>query len=84
VAGNRTESDRIVDEVIAHSGEFSPYDMATIRSAWHDPDGAIPWLEKAIAARSVDVILMRVDPRLDNIRSDPRFKELLTRVAPRQ
>ncbi len=83
VAGNRAESDRIVKEVTARSGEFSPYDMATIRSAWHDSDGAMPWLEKAIAARSVDVILMRVDPRLDNIRSDPRFKEILARVAPR-
>ena len=83
VAGNREESDRIVNEVTAHPGEFSPYDMATIRAAWHDPDGAIPWLEKAIAARTVDVILIRVDPRLDNIRSDARFKELLARVAPR-
>lgn len=82
VAGNRAESDRIVDEVIAHSGEFSPYDMATIRSAWHDADGAMPWLQKAIAARSVDVILIRVDPRLDNIRSDPRFKDILAQVAP--
>jgi adenylate cyclase len=83
VAGNHAESDRIVDEVISGSGEFSPYDMATIRAAWHDTDGAMPWLEKAIAARSVDVILIRVDPRLDNIRSDPRFKQILARVAPR-
>ena len=84
VAGNRAECDRIVSEVTARSGEFSPYDMATIRSAWHDPDGAMPWLEKAISAHSVDVILIRVDPRLDNVRSDSRFKELLARVAPRQ
>jgi tetratricopeptide (TPR) repeat protein len=83
VAGNRAECDRIVSEVTARSGEFSPYDMATIRSAWHDPDGAMPWLEKAIAAHSVDVISIRVDPRLDNVRSDARFKELLARVAPR-
>lgn len=83
VAGDRAECDRIVNDVTARSGEFSPYDMATIRSAWHDPDGAMPWLEKAIAAHSVDVILIRVDPRLDNVRSDPRFKELLARVAPR-
>ncbi|MEY2547577.1 MAG: hypothetical protein QOD64_159 [Verrucomicrobiota bacterium] len=83
VAGDRPNSDRIVNEVTARSGEFSPYDMATIRSAWHDPAGAMPWLEKAVAAHSVDVILMRVDPRLDNIRSDPRFKEIVAQVAPR-
>jgi adenylate cyclase len=83
VAGNRAESDRIVNEVTARPGEFSPYDMAAIRSAWHDPAGAMPWLEKAVAARSVDVILIRVDPRLDNIRSEPRFKEIVAQVAPR-
>ncbi len=32
VAGNRAESDRIVNAVTARSGQFSPYDMATICS----------------------------------------------------
>jgi adenylate cyclase len=84
VAGNRAESDRIVNEVTTRSGEFSPYDMATIRSAWHDAAGAMPWLEGAIEQRSVDVILIRVDPRLDNVRSDPRFKKILAQVVPRR
>jgi TolB-like protein/Flp pilus assembly protein TadD len=83
VAGNRAESDRIVKKVTTGSGEFSPYDMATIRSAWHDAAGAMPWLERAIKQRSVDVILIRVDPRLDNVRSDPRFKEILAQAVPR-
>lgn len=84
VAGNRAESDRIVNEVTARPGEFSPYDMATIRSAWHDAAGAMPWLERAIEQRSVDVILIRVDPRLDNVRSDSRFQGILARVVPRR
>ena len=84
VAGNRTESDRIVEEVTTQSREFSPYDMAAICSAWHDTDGALRWLEKAIAQRSVDVISIRVDPRLDNVRSDARFQEVLARMVPRR
>jgi TolB-like protein/Tfp pilus assembly protein PilF len=84
VAGNRTESDRIVQEVTTRKGEFSPYDMAAICSAWHDADGALRWLEKAIAQRSVDVISIRVDPRLDNVRSDARFQEVLARMVPRR
>lgn len=83
IAGDRAKSDRIVKEVTSESGGYSPYDMATICSAWHDSAGAMAWLEKAIERRSVDVILIRVDPRLDNVRSDARFKELLTRVVPR-
>jgi TolB-like protein/Tfp pilus assembly protein PilF len=84
VAGNRTESDRIVQEVTTRTGEFSPYDMAAICSAWRDADGALRWLEKAIAQRSVDVISIRVDPRLDNVRSDPRFEAALARMVPRR
>ena len=36
VAGNKAESDRIVNEVTSQPGPFSPYDMATICAVWHD------------------------------------------------
>jgi adenylate cyclase len=81
-AGKKAESDQIVREVTSQPGPFSPYDMATICAAWRDPDGAFPWLEKAIEQRSVDAIWLRVDPRLDNVRSDPRFAGVLARLSP--
>ena len=62
VAGNKAESDRIVNEVTSAAGPFSPYDMATICAAWHNNDEAFRWLEKAVTHRSVDVIWIRVDP----------------------
>lgn len=82
VAGNRVESDRIVTEVTSRPEPFSPYDMATIRASWRDMDGAFQWLEKAIQQRSVDIIWLRVDPRLDPIRSEPRFGSVLARLTP--
>lgn len=84
VAGNKAESDRIVSEVTSLAGPFSPYDMATICGVWRDMDGAIGWLEKAVEQRSVDVIWIRVDPRLDPVRSDPRFAGVLARLIPRR
>ncbi len=84
VAGNKAESDRIVNEVTSQPGPFSPYDMATICAVWRDTDGAFHWLEKAIEQRSVDVIWIRVDPRLDNIRDEPGFREVLARMVPRR
>jgi tetratricopeptide (TPR) repeat protein len=84
VAGNKAESDRIVNEVTSLAGPFSPYDMATICGVWRDLDGAIGWLEKAVEQRSVDVIWMRVDPRLDPVRSDSRFAGVLARMVPRR
>ena len=84
VAGNKPESDRIVNEVTSQPGPFSPYDMATICAVWCDPNGAFHWLEKAIEQRSVDVIWIRVDPRLDNIRDEPGFRKVLVRMVPRR
>lgn len=84
VAGNKDESDRIKNEVTSQSGPFSPYDMATIFAASRDTDSALQWLEKAIEQRSVDVIWIRVDPRLQNIRSDLRFAEVLGHLVPRR
>lgn len=83
-AGNKAESERIVNEVTSQPGPFSPYDMATICAAWRDPNKAMDWLEKAIERRSVDVIWIRVDPRLDPARSDPRFTDVLARLTPRR
>ncbi|HKP04084.1 MAG TPA: tetratricopeptide repeat protein [Chthoniobacterales bacterium] len=84
LAGNKTESDRIVTEVISKKEPFSPYDMATIRGVWGDKDAALEWLGKAIDQRSVDVIWIRVDPRLDPLRSDPRFAQVQARLVPRR
>ena len=83
-AGNKAESERIVNEVTSLPGPFSPYDMATIYAAWREPNKAMDWLEKAIERRSVDVIWIRVDPRLDPARSDPRFTDVSGRLVPRR
>ncbi len=80
VAGDRAESDRIVRDVTIRPGEFSPYDMATIASAVGDLAGAVGWLEHAIAQRSVDVIWIRVDPRLDQVRSASGFQRLVEKL----
>lgn len=84
VAANKAESDRIVNEVTSQPGPFSPYDMATICAAGRDVEGASSWLGKAIDQRSVDVIWMRVDPRLDPVRADPRFTAVMARLVPRR
>jgi hypothetical protein len=45
-----------------------------------EKDAAFAALEKAFAHR-VGVVDINVDPRLDSIRSDPRFVDLLRRVG---
>jgi hypothetical protein len=38
------------------------------------------WLEEAYKERTEPLLYLRVDPRLDTLRSDPRFEDLLRRV----
>ena len=54
VAGNKSESDRIVNEATTLRTDFSSYDMATIYSAQDDISGALPWLEKALGGCCLD------------------------------
>jgi len=44
-------------------------------------DESFAWLGKAYDAHEDGLIWLRVDPRYDNLRSDPRFSELVQRVS---
>ena len=55
--------------------------VALVHTARGDRDQALTWLERSIEARSGSVRYLEVEPRLDPLRSDPRFGELLRRVG---
>lgn len=43
-------------------------------------EAAFNWLETSLAGKTVWVMWIRVDPLLDDLRSDPRFNQLLRRM----
>jgi TolB-like protein/Tfp pilus assembly protein PilF len=59
----------------------SPYDIATVYAALGEKDQAFNWLHKAYDERSSWLAYLKVNPVFDNLRSDPRFIELLRRVG---
>ena len=59
----------------------SPYVFTLLHLALQEKDPALDWLEKAYRDRTEDVILLAVDPRLDPLRGDPRFADLLRRIG---
>jgi hypothetical protein len=46
-----------------------------------DNDHALSWLEKAYAQHSNAMTTLKVEPRYDSLRSDPRFQDLVRRVG---
>ena len=67
------------------AGHVSPYSVANIHVALGDRDQAFAWLERALEDRDRMMTSLAVHPRLDPLRSDPRFADLLARMnlAPR-
>jgi serine/threonine protein kinase/tetratricopeptide (TPR) repeat protein len=59
----------------------SPYDIAVVLEALGLPSEALDQLERAYAGRANFLALMKVDPRLKDLRGEPRFQELERRMA---
>ena len=54
--------------------------MLALAAAPLDKDEAFRWLAKAFETRSLQPLSMKVDPRFDPLRTDPRFPEFLKRL----
>jgi TolB-like protein len=57
------------------------YDLAILRAALGDRERAIQYLQRAMAQREEDVVWVKLDPRLDLLRSDPRFHQIQRQVG---
>jgi DNA-binding winged helix-turn-helix (wHTH) protein/TolB-like protein/Flp pilus assembly protein TadD len=46
-----------------------------------EKDQAFAWFEKAFRHKEAELVTLKVDPTLDSLRSDPRFKNLMRRIG---
>jgi TolB-like protein/DNA-binding winged helix-turn-helix (wHTH) protein/Flp pilus assembly protein TadD len=59
----------------------SAFDMAVVSAGIGDSDAAFQWLEKAYVERESQMAFLKVTRRLNPVRSDPRFADLLHRMG---
>jgi TolB-like protein/Flp pilus assembly protein TadD len=83
VAGRKKDAQRILQQLqeLSHRKYVSSYDAAMIYVGSGDHDQAFVWLNRAVAERSLWLGYIKVEPQFDPLRSDPRFRDLLSRVG---
>jgi tetratricopeptide (TPR) repeat protein len=81
--GRRAETKKILQEWQrqSESGYVSPYMIATVYAGLGDKDKVFEFLERAYQERFPDLTyFLRADLRMDSLRSDLRFRDLVRRM----
>jgi TolB-like protein/DNA-binding winged helix-turn-helix (wHTH) protein/tetratricopeptide (TPR) repeat protein len=80
--GKRDEALKVIENVktLSTHAYVDPYDMAAPYAGLADKDQAMKWLNKAYEERSAQMTHLKVEAVFDNLRSDPRFQDLLRRM----
>ncbi|HJT79649.1 MAG TPA: adenylate/guanylate cyclase domain-containing protein [Chthoniobacterales bacterium] len=81
--GKTAEAEKILNELIARTGReyIDPVLIAYIYMALGDKDQAFMWLEKGFQDKAGDMPWLKIEPKVDPLRGDPRFADLLRRMG---
>ena len=81
-SGDRGGARQIIESMKKQAlSDYVPsYALAVAYEALGQKDDAFTWLNKEIDEHGTAAVTIGVDPLLDDLRSDPRFKEALKRV----
>jgi serine/threonine protein kinase/tetratricopeptide (TPR) repeat protein len=82
-SGKTAEARQLLESLLQRSlrGYVSAYDIAIVYAGLGENDHAIDWLRKAMGERSMFVVHLTWDARLDGLRQDPRFTDLVKQLA---
>jgi len=83
VSGQKAEALKTLGQLkeISQRRYVPAYSIALVYAGLNEKEQALNWLDKGYQARAVDMTYLNYDPLLDNLRSDPRFVDLLRRVG---
>jgi TolB-like protein/Flp pilus assembly protein TadD len=68
-------------ETYAKGRYVSPLEFAWIQFALGETDLGFLWMQKALEDRSFDLISIKVDPRFDALKGEPRFETIARRMG---
>lgn len=83
VQGRKTEARQALQQIEERSkiSYVSPYEKAVVYAGLGETDEAFKHLQKSFDERSLAGPMLRFDPRLTELRADPRFQDLMRRAG---
>jgi tetratricopeptide (TPR) repeat protein len=83
VFGKKGEARKLLEELMKRAEQryVSPYSTAYIYTSLGEMDRAYECLGEGYKSHDPWMIWLKVDPKLDSLRSDPRFTDLVRRVG---
>jgi TolB-like protein/DNA-binding winged helix-turn-helix (wHTH) protein len=78
--GKRQRAERVLAEVMSSQPYADPVCVASVYVGMGERDQAIKWLNKGFEEHAASMDSLKVIPFFDNLRSDPRFQDLLRRM----
>jgi len=79
MCGQTKEAEKVLTE-LNQLPNPSPYDSALVHMGLNNRESALELLQKACEEHSHKMIFLKVEPRFDPLRDDPRFNDLLRRM----
>lgn len=82
-AGERHGAKEVLNELkrLFRTGYASSYACATIYAGMGEVEAAFDFLNRAFEVHDPEMVWLRWDPQLDNLRSDSRFENFLSRMG---
>jgi len=83
ISGNRTDAEKIITELktLWPTHPRAALDLAVVYSGLDDKDSTMSWLQKARDKNVRDIAGVSRDAHFADLRSDPRFQELMRQVG---
>jgi serine/threonine-protein kinase len=82
-SGRRAEARAELEGLLKLSTQryVSPYNIAMIYNGLGARDKMLAWLERGYQQRDPRMVFLKVEPKWNNSRDDPRFQDLLRRIG---
>jgi tetratricopeptide (TPR) repeat protein len=81
--GKKEEARKVLAELAEQAAQHyvCPYEVATVHAGLGDRKATLEWLEKGYQERADCMPWVRSDPKLNSLRGDPQFEDLLRRMG---